>query len=202
MWRRWLTSFSDAIGLLRSFQKVRFGDFLSCQVVGFWQKIARTGRSRGQRCAESAHGRLDRGDQTVALIRERLKPVKAADKDAVTRLVTKLDAPAFGEREAAAKLLREMGDSAIPALRAALQTGLSAEAKDRVERVIAAAAEPVRSSGFGAQQARAIAVLQRIGIEDARKLLEELAGGLAEARLTHEAAEALQSLRSRASESK
>ncbi len=139
----------------------------------------------------------DRGEQTVALTRERLKPVKAADKDAVGRLVTKLDVPAFADREAAAKSLREMGDSAIPALRAALKTGLSAEAKDQVERVIAAATERGPSSGLGAQQVRAVAILQRIGSEDARKLLEELSGGLDEARLTREAAEAVQVLRGR-----
>ena len=95
-----------------------------------------------------------------------------------------------------------MGDSAIPALRDALKNGLSAEAKDRVERLLAAAAEPVPSSGVGRQQVRAVAVLQRIGSEDARKLLEEMAGGLAKARLTREAAEALQVLRGRTSEPK
>jgi hypothetical protein len=134
----------------------------------------------------------DRGEQTVALIREHVKPAKAADKDAVRQLVVKLDAPAFADREAAAKSLREMGDSAIPALRAALKAGLSAEAAGRVERLLAAAAEPVPSSSLGRQQVRAVAVLQRIGSANARKLLEEFAGGLAEARLTREAADALQ----------
>ncbi len=137
----------------------------------------------------------DRGEQTVALIRERLKPAKVADKAVVERLVAKLDAPAFADREAASKSLRELGDSAIPVLRVMLKAGLSAEAKDRVERLLAAAAEPVPSSGLVRQQVRAVAILQRIGSEDARKLLQELAGGLAEARLTRVAAESLQSLR-------
>jgi hypothetical protein len=140
----------------------------------------------------------DRGEQTVVLIRERLKPVKAADKAAVGRLIAELDAEAFADREAATKSLTEMGDSAIPALRAAVKSRLSAETRSRVKRLLDAAAEPVASSGRGAQQARAIVVLQRIGSKGAKKL----AGGLAEARLTREATEALKYLPLQAPEPK
>jgi hypothetical protein len=134
----------------------------------------------------------DRADQSVALIRERLKPIKAADKAAVERLVAQLDSERFRERDAATKSLREMGDSAVPTLKAMRKAGLSVEAGSRVDSLLAAAASPLPASGRQAQQVRAIAILERIGSRDARKLLEELASGLAEARLTREAAEALQ----------
>lgn len=134
----------------------------------------------------------DRPEQTLALVGERLKPVRAADAAVVRRLVADLDAPAFADREAAAKSLRGLGDSAVPALRAALKAGLPAESAARVERLLTEASAPIPPADV-LRALRAVAVLQRIETEDARKLLEQLASGLAEARLTREATQALKS---------
>jgi hypothetical protein len=136
----------------------------------------------------------DRPERAVALLRERVKPVRSADDAAVRGLVAKLDVPAFATREAAEKQLRELGETAVPALRAALKAGVSDEQKVRVDRLLAAAATPVIGPGDRLRQLRAVAVLERAGTDDARKLLDELAGGLSEARLTREAAAAIRRL--------
>jgi hypothetical protein len=144
----------------------------------------------------------DRGGHSVALLRERLKPVKAAEKADVERLVAQLDSERYADREAATKSLREMGDSAVPALKALRKAGLSAEADSRVGKLLSAAAAPVPASGREMQQVRAVAIVERIGSDEARKLLRELAGGLAEARLTQEAIQAFKNVQAIAVKSK
>jgi RNA polymerase sigma factor (sigma-70 family) len=129
----------------------------------------------------------DRPAEAVALLREKLKPAKAADAAAVTALVTKLDDKDFATREAASKALLAFGDTAVSSLQAAIKGELSAEQTERVERVLAAAKSPVLT-GERLREVRAVAVLERVGSADARKLLDELAGGLPDARLTKEAA--------------
>jgi RNA polymerase sigma factor (sigma-70 family) len=132
----------------------------------------------------------DRPAEAVALLRDRVKPVKAAEAATVQPLVAKLDAAEFAEREAASKALRDLGDAAVPALRQALKGELSAEQRRLVQDVLAAATAPAGLSGESLRQVRAVSVLERAGSPDARKLLAELAAGNPEARLTKEAAAA------------
>lgn len=141
---------------------------------------------------------IDRGAQTIAFVREHLKPVKAADEALVRRLVAQLDAAAFADRETAAKSLRALEDSAIPTLRATLKAGLPATAAVRVEQMLAQAGAPIPPTE-SLRPLRAVAILERVGTESACKLLEQLAGGLAEARLTREAVEAMKRLQRRQS---
>jgi RNA polymerase sigma factor (sigma-70 family) len=133
----------------------------------------------------------DRPDQAIRVLGERMKPAKAADEGNVRRLVLSLGAQGFNDREAASKELRALGESAIPHLRAAFKTELSPEQKARVQSLLTEASAWVLPPGERLRQARAIAVLERIGNDDARQLLKELAGGMADARQTREAAEAL-----------
>jgi WD40 repeat protein len=152
-----------------------------------WETLASSDAAK----AHSAGWELvDRPEQSIALLGERLKPIRAADQAVVRRLVGDLDAPAFADREVAEKALRKLGDSAVPALRAAMKAKLPAESVTRIERLLADAAAPIPSAD-GLRPVRAVAVLQRIGNDDARKLLQQLASGLAEARLSREASRAL-----------
>src|SRR5262249_36036994 len=145
--------------------------------------------------AHRAGGDLaDRPERAGALVRERVKPVRAADDAAVRGLVAKLDAPGFAAREAAEKQLRELGETAVPALRAALKAGGSDEQKGRVGRVLTAATTPGIRPGGRVPQLRAGTGLGGAGPADARKVLEELAEGVSEARLTREAAAAIRRL--------
>src|SRR5262249_23305640 len=100
--------------------------------------------------------------EAVTLLRERLKPIRAANEAAVRKLVAQLGATMFAEREAATKALKELGDSAIGHLRAALKAGLAAEAKAGVERLLAEAESQAVPPGERQRQVRAVAVLERI----------------------------------------
>jgi hypothetical protein len=103
-----------------------------------------------------------------------------------------LDSDTFAEREAAARELKALGEAAEPALRKALEGGLSAEARRRAREVLDAVGGPERLRGL-----RALEVLERIGDADARDLLRRLAAGAPGTPLTQEASRSLQRLERR-----
>jgi RNA polymerase sigma factor (sigma-70 family) len=163
-------------------------------LAGLWEDLA--GPDAGR--AETAGWELaDRPAQAVALIRERVKPVRAADGAEVRALVARLDAAGFTDRQAAEERLRSLGEAAVPALREARAGRLSVEQKARVGRLLAAAAAPAAPAGARLRELRAVAVLERAGTAGAKEALEALAAGLAEARLTREAKAALRRLAGR-----
>jgi hypothetical protein len=137
----------------------------------------------------------DRPGQAVALFREKLKPVAAADRAVVEGLVKRLDSPVFADREAAGRELTELGDAAVPQLRKILADGGSAEQRGRIERILTASDATLLPAGDRLRQVRAITVLERIGTADARRLLGEWADGLPSARLTRTAKAALARMR-------
>jgi hypothetical protein len=132
--------------------------------------------------------------QAVPLFREQLRPVVAADPDRVARLLADLDNDDFAVRDKATKELRGMGEAALPGPRKALAGQPAPELRRRVERLL-----DDLSAGSAAQvyESRALEVLERIGSPDARRLLNTLAGGVPEARLTQEAKASLERLAKR-----
>jgi hypothetical protein len=127
---------------------------------------------------------------TVPFLRRQLKPAVAVSAERVRPLIAALDSPTFATREQATKDLTALGPAAEPALRAAL-TAASAEARGRIETILATwAAEQTRAG-------RAVEVLEAIATPDARALLEELAKGDPAARLTREAQASLDRLNRR-----
>jgi RNA polymerase sigma factor (sigma-70 family) len=132
-------------------------------------------------------------EQAVALCRAELKPVRAAEPKRLLRLTADLDSDEFATREKARKELEGLGERAAGALAAAVKKKPSLEAHRRLEalldRLDRPAAEPAALRAL-----RAVAVLEEVGSPEARKILEALAGGLAEARLTREARAALRRL--------
>jgi hypothetical protein len=155
---------------------------------GAWDRLA---GADGANALAAEWELFDRPAQAVALLREQLRPVRAADESGVRKLIAQLASAAFAERETATRALRELGDSAVEQMRAALKAGVPAEAKFRVERLLAEADATGFPPGARQREVRAIAVLERINTDDARKLLSELTKGLPNARLTHDAAAAL-----------
>jgi hypothetical protein len=95
-------------------------------------------------------------------------------------------------RKRAADNLKKMGRLAGPALRKALESSPSAEQRRRIEQLLEAL------DVFQAQDtiaSRAVEVLEWVGTLEARRLLEEFAGGAPGAYLTEEAAGACRRLR-------
>ncbi len=129
-----------------------------------------------------------RPEQTVPLLRDRLRPVVAADKGKVTRLLAELDSEEFAVRERATAELERLGERAAELCREALDKATSAEARRRLTTVLDRDASKQWDLAPDRLRAlRAVEVLERIGTADAVKVLAALGRGAAGARLTWEA---------------
>jgi RNA polymerase sigma factor (sigma-70 family) len=134
-------------------------------------------------------------EPAVRLLREHLRPAAAMAGD-VNRLLADLDSNEFAVREKASAKLAELGEDAESALRQVLEGKPSAEVRRRVEGLLnKLEREPL--SGEPLRQARALEALEHCGTPEARRLLESLAQGAPEARLTREARTALERLKHR-----
>jgi WD40 repeat protein len=120
--------------------------------------------------------------ESVPFLRGRVRPAATVDLGRVSGLLKELDAEAFGVRERAEREIARVGDQAESALRRALDGAPSAEVKARLGRLLEAA-----TSGEVLAALRAVEVLEHAATPEARRLLDALAGGAAEARLTREA---------------
>jgi hypothetical protein len=130
--------------------------------------------------------------QAVPLLRDRLRPAVALPADELRRLVQALDSPRFPRREEASRRLAEFGEDAEPTLRQALADQPSAEARQRLERILAGP-RLVRSPEL-LRSLRALQILETIGDAPARRVLGRLAEGAPASRVTREARAAVDRL--------
>jgi hypothetical protein len=131
--------------------------------------------------------------QAVPLVRKNLNAKPDADAERIRQWLADLDSDQFAKREEATKNLEELVDQAEPALRKMLENPPSAEVRRRLEKLLAKPDEQGLSGGV-LHAVRAVEVLEHIATPEARQLLEKLAAGTPEARLTHEAKAALERL--------
>jgi hypothetical protein len=131
---------------------------------------------------------LDAPEPAVALLKERLRPVKLADPDAVTKLLARLDSTTYAEREKARSALEKMGEGAAHLLQKALEGDVSLESRRRLEALLK---KCDATSALALRDHRAVALLEWVGTPAARELLRMLAEGAPAARLTAEARAAL-----------
>ena len=150
--------------------------------------------------AAKAYAAIDRlaadPAKALPLLRQKLTPVIVDPKWLAARLA-ELDHKKFTVREAAMRELEKVADAVESELRRALEKPPPLEVRNRLLQVLKHA-EAVQTSvppTALVQRLRALAVLERIGSEEARALLCDLAAGAADARLTQEAAAALRRLR-------
>jgi RNA polymerase sigma factor (sigma-70 family) len=135
------------------------------------------------------------GKQSVGFLKERLRPSWPATADqekAIAQRIADLGSETFETRENAMREVEKLADMALPALRRAQKEPSSLEARRRVDRLLSRIEEAAR------QDLRAVEVLEHIGTPEARGVLEALAKGAPEARLTREAKAALDRLERRA----
>jgi WD40 repeat protein len=134
---------------------------------------------------------LAASEQAVSLLGRRLRPavgLNPGERDRLRRAIAELDSDLFEERERAQRTLEKAGEQAAALLRQTLADNPSAEVKRRVRRLL----KPLEkgwpaSSGASLRTWRAIKVLEHIGTPNARQVLEKLARGAPEDRLTEEA---------------
>jgi WD40 repeat protein len=133
---------------------------------------------------------------SVAFLAKHLPPAPAADAKLVVALIDDLDSPVFATRTRATEKLATAGEAALPFLRQALKNPNSLEQGRRLQRLLDDLYR-LDLTGDRLRATRAVEVLESIGSAGARKVLESLATGFAEARLTQEAQRALRRLPSK-----
>jgi hypothetical protein len=128
--------------------------------------------------------------ETVRFLQTRLCPVAAPDKERLVKLLGDLDSVQFALRKKASDELEKYGEMALPALQAAALKKPPLELSRRLaelrEKALQAHVAPEKLRTL-----RAVFVLERIATPAARTLLQALANGAPEARLTQEARAAL-----------
>jgi RNA polymerase sigma factor (sigma-70 family) len=133
----------------------------------------------------------------VPYLRARLSPVTAVDEKRLAGLVADLDNDKFPVRQAAAKELEELGEAATGALQKALAGKPSLELTRRIQGVLENHANMWQHPGpKNLRMLRALETLELAATPYAREVLERLAGGAAGARITQDAAAALERLAS------
>ena len=123
--------------------------------------------------------------ETVAFLRERLRRVEPVEEKVIAKLVRDLDNSDFAAREGASEELSKLDCLAESALRKALTGQSSLEVRRRAQQLLEQLTSTPSSTLL--RTLRGVEVLEHIGTPEARRVLETLAGGAAEARSTQEA---------------
>jgi HEAT repeat protein len=125
-------------------------------------------------------------ETSVPWLREHVKPVAQPDPKHLAELVADLNEDNFRRRTKATTELEQLGETAAPALKKALDDHPTVEVRRRVELLLAKlSAHNLPPSQL--RQVRAVEALEQIATPQARQLLQELAQGAPAARLTREA---------------
>jgi dipeptidyl aminopeptidase/acylaminoacyl peptidase len=132
-------------------------------------------------------------EQTVPFLLQQVRPVAAVPPERIEQLVAELDSTRFAVRQHAMQELETLGKLAEPILRKNLVAQPSLEARERIEGLLDKLHGPLTLS-TRMKELRAIEVLEHIGTPEARRVLQILATGTPEARLTQEATASLERL--------
>jgi hypothetical protein len=131
--------------------------------------------------------------ETLALLKERVKPAPALDMKRIDELVTTLASDQFKAREQAKAELIKMDERIVPAIDRALADNLPLESKRRLEALRQELVGMVMQ-GDRLRNFRAVEILERIGTPEARQHLQSLADGVSGPSLTTSAEAALRRL--------
>jgi WD40 repeat protein len=132
-------------------------------------------------------------EQSLPLLKERLKPAPALDQEKLKQLVTDLENERFAVRKKATDQLERLGQLAEQALTKRLEENPPLEVRQRIEQLL------TKLKGFvthpdAVRALRAVEVLEQIGTPAAQEALATVAKGAPEANLTQEAQAALDRL--------
>jgi hypothetical protein len=130
---------------------------------------------------------------SVSFLAERVQSEKSVEEARLKRLIADLDNEEFRIRAQATQELEELGELAEAGLRKAHAGDLSPEARRRVENLL----HKVEAQILSPKQLltlRALEVLEHIATPETKKVVQKLAAGAPDARLTREAKGALERL--------
>lgn len=133
--------------------------------------------------------------EAMPRLRQWIRPMRKPDPRRLARWIADLDSESFEVRQQASRELEQRGELVEKDLKKALTVRPTLEMRRRLELLL----DPLAHATTPEQRRRirAIEALERIGSADARRLLEELAGGAADAVQTHEAKASLERLSQR-----
>lgn len=137
---------------------------------------------------------IDDSERSVPFVKRQLVKEKPFDDAVIDRLIADLDAASFKVRDDASRELAKLGWTAETAIRKSLGARPSAEAEDRLKKLVAQLPQE-RFDPVSVFASRVTEMLERIGTPSARELLADLAKGPRTARLTQEALASLKRLR-------
>jgi hypothetical protein len=149
-----------------------------------WKDLA---SNDGPRAVQAIWDLVANPEQALPLMRQRVKPIVAADAELVEKLIRDLDSENFETRTKAAAQLEKIVEGAEPILRKKLSEKPSLEVRQRIKQVL-----EIPASAMQLRALRAIQVLEYVGTAEAKEFLQTLAKGVPEARLTRETKAALE----------
>jgi hypothetical protein len=123
--------------------------------------------------------------------------VKEGEAKRLQQLILDLDSEDFAVREKASERLKKLDSNIDPALCLALRRTPSAEARQRLEAILAGRTARFALPAETVRTIRAIQVLEQIGSPEAATVLKTLSTGIGTAPETQEANESLQRLSKR-----
>ncbi len=136
-------------------------------------------------------------DQAVDLLAQQLRPIpEGKTRKAAAQLIEEINHQKFAVREAAVRELQARGWEVALELRQALRNPPSADARVRLEKLVANL-DDFKPDPEDLRRQRAVQVLERIGTEKARTLLRKLAEGAPWAEQTRDVRAALSRLERR-----
>jgi WD40 repeat protein len=166
-------------------------DLSAERLEALWAELAGDDGARAQR----AVAELVRSPRTAAFLGKAL-PAAGVTAERLAALIADLDHDEFERRERASRELTELRELSKLAIRKALEARPAPEARRRLRQVLEAINGKVPSPSW-LRSVRAIQVLEGIGTPEARRILQGLAKGAPEARLTQEAKASLERLERR-----
>jgi hypothetical protein len=160
-----------------------------------WDTLAAEDAEAGFRAIQSLAADPERG---VDYLRSRMAPVPVVDEERLKRLIADLESDQFAVRDNASRELEKLGESALQALRKAIEDHPGLETRRRLDSLIEMQeGEEWKPSAERRRIRRALEVLERAGTAEARRVLTTLASGAPGAWLTLDAKAALERLAQR-----
>jgi WD40 repeat protein len=160
----------------------------SAKLAELWSDLASKDAVRAQQAVAEM---IQAPDAALPFLEKSLPPVPPAKMAHIAALIADLDHEQFVRRGKASRELEKIGEPAVPALRKTLKTKPTLEVRKRITALLDAIDEQPFSPD-GLRAIRALQVLESIGTRKTRRLLDGLADGAANARLTQEAKASLQ----------
>jgi WD40 repeat protein len=162
------------------------GNLSNAELDSLWSDLAKEDAGKAW---QAIWGLALAPESAVQYLGRHLQPVAPADKEKIARWIANLDADDFATRRDAARELETLAELAEPALRKALEANPTQELRRQATRLLDRLSN---ISGERMRRVRAVETLEYVNTPDARQVLEKIAKGASEARLTREAKAALE----------